>query len=438
MRLVNCYAEQGQGKGDIILRGTSGISSLTTLPKYPQRGAIKFQKKPHVVAGETLYRVENNGTYVALGVIPGNDYTPMAQNGAQIAIVTNTDGYIYDGTTVNKITDPDFRPAIDCTFNGNYIVFVEKNSGRFFGSELGDANDYDALDFATAESDPDDLVGITSDHADLFLAGADSCEIWGNVGGSGFPFSRRFNGVIEQGCGAGQSLVNADQTVFWIDDLRMARRLDGVTPIRISQHGVEAAWEGYSTIEDAEGYTYAQDGHIFVVWNFPTAGKTWAYDVVTRQWAERESYHLNMSRSRWCMNVYNKILCGDRDTGNIGILSPETYQEYGDPLVMTWQYPTVYAKNDLAFHHELDIVAETGVGNNNDLDPKIMLEVSDDGGRTFDHLPATALGAMGEYKTRTTWAGLGSSADRVYRGSIAAPVERAVFQTHLRATGGQF
>ncbi|MCP4934695.1 MAG: hypothetical protein GY927_10945, partial [bacterium] len=210
------------------------------------------------------------------------------------------------------------------------------------------------------------------------------------------------------------------------------------TPVRISQHGVEVAWQKYTTIEDAEGFTYTLDGHIYCVWTFPTANKTWEYDVTAQQWHERESYPYKAWRTKWAMNAYDKVLCGDRDSGKYGYLDPGAYDEFSDPLLMRWTYPTVYAEKNLAFHHELELHCETGVGNANDTDPVVMIEVSDDGGRVWDHLPTVEIGAIGEYRQVITWTGLGSSADRVYRGSISAKVQRSVIQTHLRVTGGNF
>ena len=58
-----------------------------------------------------------------------------------------------------------------------------------------------------------------------------------------------------------------------------------------------------------------------------------------------------------------------------------------------------------------------------------MMEVSDDGGKTYDFLSDGDLGAIGEWRTKTTWHRLGSSDDRVYRGSIADKVRRAIIST---------
>ena len=442
-RLVNCFPEQGKTKGDVYLYGTPGMTLKGTFDRHPQRGAANFGGRLYVAAGNTLYSVLESGTATSHGTIPGAGPVTMVENGASLVVITNENlAYAWNNTTLSPISDADFtsRGASDGAFVGNYLLFIEPGSGRFFGSELGSATDYDALDFATAESNTDDLIGITEDHGDVFLAGTESCELWGNVGGSGFPFSRRFNGFIEQGCAAQRSIVNADQTVFWLDDTRIIRRLNGVTPVRVSTHGVETAWESYSTVSDAEGFTYTQRGHIFVGWTFPTAQKTWVYDVTTKQWFERESYNQGFWRPSWVVNVYGGVWAGDRNSGKFGVLdSSGNFNEFGDPQVMRWTYPSVYAERATAFHHELELVCETGVGLSGSDSPEVMMQVSDDGGRTFDFLETANIGKIGEYRTIVTWNGLGSAEDRVYKGSISDnSSERAIYQTHLRVTGGTF
>lgn len=436
-RLVNCRIEPTTEKNVNTLFGTEGLSAFSTLALFPQRGAHIFKNQLHVVGGNTLYRINNAGTATVLGTIPGTGHCPMAENGAQLVIVTEPEAYVWDGALA-QITDPDFtaRGALDVTFVDNFLLFIEPNSGRFFGSELGSATDYDALDFATAETYPDDLVGIDADHGQVFLAGRISCELWDNVGGSGFPFARNFNGVIEQGCSAGRSLVKADQTIFWLDDVRIFRRLDGVTPIRVSQHGVEQVWEGYATVSDAESSTYTIDGHINIVINFPTEEATWKYDITTKQWHELESFGKTRWRGKWALHVYDSVYAGDFDTGKIGKLDPDVFNEHGDALIMKWTYPTVFADGDTAFHTRLEVIAEVGVGNATDPSPLIMMEVSDDGGKTFDFLPDGDLGALGTYRTKTTWWRLGSSDDRVYQGSISDQVRRAIMKTVLDVERG--
>ena len=82
------------------------------------------------------------------------------------------------------------------------------------------------------------------------------------------------------------------------------------------------------------------------------------------------------------------------------------------------------------------IVADVGVGllYGQGSDPRLTLELSNDGGVTWTALPTETLGAQGEYGTRVIWNRLGMSPDRVYRCSISDPVPLSVHDTVLELT----
>jgi hypothetical protein len=82
------------------------------------------------------------------------------------------------------------------------------------------------------------------------------------------------------------------------------------------------------------------------------------------------------------------------------------------------------------------VVLEVGVGltSGQGSAPEIMLDISDDGGRTFMSMPNRSIGAIGKYRTRVTWHGLGSTDSphgRVFRLAISDPVEVAVMDAIL-------
>jgi hypothetical protein len=164
------------------------------------------------------------------------------------------------------------------------------NSGQFQITGLNDVT-VDALDVATAEGSPDNLVGLISDHRDLWLFGTDSTEVFFNSGNADFPFERIQGAFIEHGCAAKFSIAKMANTVFWLgqDDkgngiVLMAK---GYQPQRISTHAVEQAIQSYGDISDAKAYTYQQNGHNFYVLNFSAAQTTWVYDLTTNLWHER-------------------------------------------------------------------------------------------------------------------------------------------------------
>jgi hypothetical protein len=342
--------------------------------------------------------------------------------------------YVYSGS-ISTISDTDFtaRGAKVCDFIDNYIAFVEPSSGRWFTSDLAAATSYDSLNFATAEGAPDDLVSLITDHREVVLFGVTSSEIWYNDGSSGFPFARSPGGFIELGCAAVLGRCKADNSVYWLASDYTVRRLDGTTPIRVSHHGFEERIRSYSTVSDCIAQPYTFNGHLCVVFRFPTAGETWVLDVTTGEWHERETYGYDGWNISGVAEVYGKVLVQNAVSGAIGYFSNSTYTEFGTTQRAEWTYQNIYGEHIRLPHSSLEIVCETGVGlvSGQGSDPQLTLEFSNDGGRTWTTLPTRTIGAQGEYKTRVKWHRLGASRDRVYRASISDPVQLCVTDTIL-------
>jgi hypothetical protein len=439
-RLVNCYAEAlpPDAKTPVLLSRAPGIKQWTTVGNGPIVAMHAALGSLFVVSGSKLYEVDSNASATELGSIgtPGN--VDIDSNGDTVVVVNEPDAYYWDGSDFGQITDSDFtsRGAGDVEFLDNYLLFREPNSGRFFSSDLSDATSFDALNFATAEGFPDDLVGLKVDHRQVILFGSETVEIWDNTGVSGFPFERSLNGLVEIGCINGRTIAKQDQSVFWLANDFTVRRLNGATAVRISQHAVEQFIVN-ATTRSAVGYAYSQDGHLFYVLSFPEGA--WVYDVTTNEWHERRTY----GRDDWIAGCYAQVydlkLVGDKTSNKIGYFDTETYTEFGGTQRAEWTYQPIYADGRNAFHDRLEMILETGVGltTGQGSEPEIMLEYSDNGGRTWASLPNRNIGAIGEYDKRVVWHRLGSSRARVYRASISDPVKLAVTDTQILVRGGR-
>src|SRR5574343_188795 len=293
-RLVNCYAEQApaQAKGPLGLMRAPGIDEWVTLPRSPVRGLATHNGTLYAVAGGRLYSISPGGSYTDLGTISGSGRVSMASNGQQLVIVAAPTGYVYNGT-LTEIIDADFTAwgASQVAVVDGFACFVTNGSQDWFHSDYLEADVYDGLNFAVAGgASPDPLNAILVDHRQVFLFGTESVELWYNTGsGSGSPFARESNGVIEVGCGAPWSPCQADNTVFWLDNLRIARRLVDLVPVRVSTHALEQRWRDYDRVDDAYGFTFAHDGHTFWCLTFPSGGDTFLFDMATGEWCERRS-----------------------------------------------------------------------------------------------------------------------------------------------------
>jgi hypothetical protein len=429
-RLVNCFAEISPGKEANILRTAPGIDAWETVGTGPGRGMIWHLGNLYVVSGTSLYRVTPSGTVTTIGTIPGSDRVFMASNGIDCVIVGGGVGYVAN-TTVTAISDADFLArtpgAVD--FLDGLLVFVEAGTGRFFASDSLAAGDYDALQFSVADAAPDKLITLKVDHRQVILFGEYTTELWYNSGIAGFPLERLPGGVVELGCLARHGVARQDNSVFWIANDKTIRRLDGQTPVRVSQHGMEKALKGYSTLTDCEAFPYSLEGHLCVVFRFPTAGATWVYDVTTQEWHERESWPGGSWDVRDIVEINGIIYVQHSETGEVGKLNPDSAQEWGTFLRPEWTYQPVYNEGRRLFHAQFEMGMTPAVTDSTAA-PYITLEYSDDGGKTFVTCPTRSLGAVGQYKTRMVWHRLGSGRDRVYRASVSDPVPMTVWGSY--------
>jgi hypothetical protein len=442
-RLVNCYPEAlpADAKTPLILSRAPGVASFSSIGNGPIRGMHGAFGYLFVVTGTDLYRFDSAAGVLSMGTIPGTGLVSMDHNIDTLVIVAEPDAYTCDPSTagsVAQITDPDFtsRGAKYVKFVDNYLLFMEPNSGRFFGADVGSATSYDALDFATAEAAPDDLVGMTVDHRQVVLLGEESGEIWENTGAAGFPFERAINGFFELGCFNGDTVAKMDNSVIWVANDYTVRKLQGVTPQRISTHAVEQFLTTVD-LDSGRAYSYSQDGHFFYVLSFNTG--CWVYDATANEWHERATYPYDYYYWQTCAQAHGRQYVGSAFTDSIGYFDPETYTEAGGVQRAEWTYQPVYAENKRAFHDRLEVVMEVGVGltTGQGSDPEMMMAYSDDGGQTWVNLPNKKIGPIGSYQQRVVWTGLGSARQRVYRGAISDPIKVVISDTVIEVRGGR-
>jgi hypothetical protein len=427
-------------KAPYMLVRTHGIAAWLEVGAGPIKALHTALGYLWVVSGYELYRVDSNLTATFIGTVGASSRVDIDHNVFTIVVVSEPNGFYYDtaSSTFGPITDTDFtsRGAGDVEFIDNFMLFREPSTGRFFASDVGSATAYDGLNFATAEGAPDNLVGLKVDHREALLFGDSSIEIWELVGGAGFPFARSANGFIEIGCANGGTIAKLDNTVFWLAPDNTVRRLDGVTPIRVSQDGIEQALASM-TLSSGQAFSCSLEGQLYYVLSFLEG--TFVYNVTTKQWHEQKTYGFNY----WLAGSYAQFsgldLVGDVSSNRIGRLSTAAYQDWDLIQRMEWTYQPVYADSNTVFHDRLDVICEAGVGTTlgQGVDPQMMMDVSDDGGETWEALPSTSMGAIGNFRRTVSWGQLGSAEDRVYRGAVSDPVRVNIIDTQLTARGAR-
>jgi len=452
-RSINCFLEMDNAspRAPVALYGTPGTVLRFTLATGPVRGGIKQGSYSYWVGGNTVYRVSAAYVIETLGTISTlSGQIGIATNGTQTLIVDGVGGWIASGTTLTQITDVDFPNGVTrAAFQDGYFIVTGDETQKFYINETPNAGtNWNGADFASAEGAPDFTIGVLSDHRELWLIGSESGEVWVNTGNADFPFERSGNTFIEHGCASAGTLAKLDNTVFWLgqDDrgTGIVWRAEGYTPARISTHAIEFAIQGYSTISDAFAFTYQQEGHGFYVLTFPTAGKTWVYDVATNQWHERAWRNPSTNAlGRWRPNCYvffnNKHLVGDWENGKVYSLEMDTYTDNTDPILRLRATQCMNEEGLRLFFRSLQVDMETGVGlaTGQGSAPLLMLRWSDDGGHSWSNIKTVSIGAVGEYEARAIFRRLGSGRNRVFEISLTDPVRFAVFGAFANVTKGE-
>jgi hypothetical protein len=488
--MVNLFPEvvpEG-GKEPAFLQRAPGLVRLLTAGTGPIRGLWQFGNYGYAVSGNTLFQIDGNWIATAKGSVGGGGPVSMADNGTQLFIAANPDGYIYNAATdvFQQITDPDFPGAGTVGYLDGYFIFNEPNSQKIWVTSLLDGTSVDPLEFASAEGNPDNVVAIFVDHREVWVYGTNSTEVWYDAGLLDFPLARIQGAYNELGCAAPYSIAKMDNQIYWLGkDARgqgMVFRASGYMGQRISTHAIEWQLQQYTDLSDAVGYTYQQDGHSFYVLNFPSADTTWVFDVATGAWHERASFsngEFNRHRGNSQMFFNGKTVIGDYQNNKIYNFDLDVYADDGaiQKWLRSWRALPTGANNlTRTIQHAMQLDCETGVGLNGfspqdafglltesgepiitesgnllvvegtaapspivqGADPQVMLRFSDDGGHTWSNEHWKSMGRIGDYGNRTIWRRLGATMkirDRVYEVSGTDPVRIYIMGAELILSG---
>jgi hypothetical protein len=434
-RLINMYAEPQpkEARAPVALFPTPGPKYLMSVGAGPIRGRYFFNNTLIVVSGQEVYSVVSGLAPVKIGEVAQSGRIQMASNGKQLFILAGTYGFVCDGVSVVPVTDEDWPGATSVTFLDGYFIFSKPASGEFFLCELYDGVDYDALDYATAEANPDRLSACVAYAQRLWNLGEKSIEIYYNSGGE-FPFTRQM--VLEKGTINATTVAQTVMGIIWVGDDKVVYMAQSTSPQRISDYAIEDILDSITTAEfnNASTWTYEQAGHTFYV--LRVASYTFVYDLTTGLWAERESYDGKPWKVGMGEKVFDAIVVGEYEGNKLYTLDFNTFVEDNYPIKRTIIAPLVHAEGSTLSMSSLELECETGVGNltGEGNDPQVMLKFSDDGGRTFGNEHWRSLGKLGQYLTRVVWRRLGIFRQRVIQITMSEPVKFVVYSLTAEVT----
>lgn len=451
-RLINGYAEGAgkEAKHPVPIYASAGLADFATLVDGGAvRAMIDTENYLYVVAGRAIYRVDAEGEIEQVGGMPSDGHVTMSRNRAgQIAVTCDGITKIITGAVATDLEDSDLPPA-NSNFNlGGYTVWTIAD-GRAYWSAIDDSRSIDALDFKSAEANPDGLVigKALGQHAVFF--GTRSTEFH-LLTGSDAVFERSH--VINVGCYAAGSVsevpiitnaVVTDSLAFAATDRQGAYAgvciVENLSARKISTHSVDRALRDEPDPLSITSCSWSDGGHAF----YCLSGSTfsWCWDSATGQWHERQSYGLARWKVRSVQQFAGRLIAGDHTANKLYVMSSDYTDEAGEPLIMTVQTPPVVDfPNALEFTSAyFDVIPQgPGVasGDAHDIDPEAMVSWADDG-INFTAPRLLKLGRMGETIKRVHTHRLGQTkrgAARTFRFSVSADVAKGLMGASVDAS----
>jgi len=423
-RMVNCYLEPGPpaAKSPAAVVPSFGIKPYVSVGGGPLRGGVRVNDLVYVVSGTHLHSVQGT-TVTLLGVVPNADRVYMASDGINLLIVTNEQGYVWNGVTLTQLTGA-FPGYKWMTYLDGYFIGGPGDRTFYINHTAFDPTVYNALDFESAESTPGNIVGSITDHREVFLFKNDAAEAWYNSGAADFPLARTASGFMEIGAASRFGITKADNAPFFAASDGTLRRVNGYTPVRVSTTAIEQAIAKFNS--DCICHSWAENGHTLIAFSYSEG--TFIYDASTQLWHERQSYGQKNWRAAFVIRGDNVTLVGDSLSNRVGILTADVFTEWDDPLVSSVVSPTTLNGS----HASLELEYESGVGTDT-FNPEIMLQYSEDGGRTWSNEIRRSLGQRGDFKRKAVFNRLGKPrlGNRVYRSSVSDPVRRTLIAAYL-------
>jgi hypothetical protein len=327
-----------------------------------------------------------------------------------------------------------------------YFIVNRRNTQQFYISAPYDGLTWNALDFASAESSPDNLVAVAANNGYLHLLGELSTEIWVNNGGSLFPFDRIQGATITYGLVSIDSLAVINTSLIGLVRDRYGMLAIGTIAggefAAISTPDITYIINKYDSITTAVGFVYGLNGRYFYQITF-NGNASWLYDFKAQAWSRIASWDQEFSKYRFGLAFGTKFIVSSATTGQLASINADVYTEEGQQIVREITFNQVFAPTqNFTLISRIRAWIETGQGlvgtdlldNPQGIKPTVYLQVSRDSGHTWGERLPTEIGRRGEFTSRAEWRRLGQARTWCLRIRMTDPVKFVLTDISL-ATG---
>lgn len=406
--MVPVPVQQGISNG--YLKPGEGIVPFTADGPGVDRGGINWNGLCYRVMGQTLVRIDVDGSITNIGAIAGTDLVTFDYSFTYLGVAGGGNLYLYDGTTLTQITDVDLGTCVSFIWVDGYFMSTD---GEFICvTEL--ANSFSVLPtkYGSSESDPDPVIALLKLHNEPTAINRYTMETFSNIGGDGFPFSRVDGALINKGA------VGTHACCVFADNIAIvgSGRNEAISVYlgsngqmgRIATREIDLVLAGYTdeVLAAIKVEARVDKGHQLLYVHLPD--KSLVYDAAASQVTGEQVWFIVGSgldraqyRARNFVRCFNKWLVGDPQSHKVGQMTTDTSQHWSQTV--GWEFSTLIVYNESmgAIFHELQLIALSG---RVDLgaDPRISTQYSLDG-ETWSQPRFISAGKRGERVKNLVW-----------------------------------
>ena len=392
--VVNMYVEQTASEGTVLQSRPPLVDRAASMGA----GAVRALFKRDGVITGSLFGVSGTALYqgtTSRGTVTGTGPASIAGNETGILVCAGASLHSYNGTTFATVTFPDSANVIKVIEGASRFIAIRANTGRFYFTPPL-AQTFDALDFATAESEADQLLDALFVDDILILFGRETVEFWPNTNDNNLPFQPLEGRVLERGIRATGCATTFGPSFAWVTDQNTVCLQDENTVI--SNPGLQERLAASAT---ASLFTFFIDGTEFLALRMDT--ETQVYNAQTGAWSEFATNGL----TNWAATCHAAGVFGANDGKTLAFGSGHV--ELGGVLERRFRGGLPINGGGVpVFNLRLRVnPGQTPFLTGAYTDPMIEMRLSPDAGQTWGLWKSTQLGAQGQYRKRIEWRALG-------------------------------
>lgn len=397
-----------------------GLKLFSTGAEF-NRGLGELDDVLYAVSGTALIKIASDGTQTSIGAIEGVGRCSLEEDQVGNLIITTGIGkpFQYDGTTLTQGTDADLPNASTVTYINRRMIY-DGVGGDIAFADLSSPLSVNSANVIIAESKPDDMKAVFAYKQQVYGFGAKTIQPLYNSGTGNPPYTFILNATQEVGLDAIHSIGSNNKFAYFLGSDLIVYQLSGLAINPIGNPAIGQVIAKYSKTDDAFGMCFTLDNQNFYLLSFPTGNETWLFNEESGLWTNLAfgtdgSQHL-ISDYKF---IYGKNLVADRRNGNIYELDFETFTDNGDTIqhrrdTIAINGRTFGRAGAKVFMDRLGIEIETGTSLVS-AESQIIMQYSDDNGRTWSSERFQNIGAQGEFKHKLDWFGMGDFYTRMFR-----------------------